>query len=142
MGRWTRPTPRARPTRRTFTAAEKLAHLDAYDALPKGSDERGAYLRRERLYSSHLSEWRRQRDSGALAGLAPKGRPARRTAEQVELDRLRRRIERLEAELARTQTALEIMGKAHALLEMLSESADTDQRSRRDRPLSRMTWPR
>ena len=61
--------PAARPKRRTFTAAEKLAHLDAYDALEKGSEERGAYLRREGLYSSHLSEWRKQRDRGALAGL-------------------------------------------------------------------------
>ena len=121
--------PAARPKRRTFTAAEKLAHLDAYEALPKGSDERGAYLRREGLYSSHLAEWRKQRDSGALAGLAPKGRKARRSADQVELDRLRRRNERLEAELERTQTALEITGKVHALLESISESADTEPRS-------------
>ena len=119
--------PAPRPTRRYFAAAEKLAHLDAYDALPKGP-ERGAYLRRERLYSSHLSEWRRQRDSGALAGLAPKGRPTKRSAEQVELDRLRRRNARLEAELVRTKTALEITGKVHALLEAISESADTDER--------------
>ena len=122
--------PAARPKRRSFTAAEKLAHLDAYDALPKGSDQRGAYLRREGLYSSHMSEWRKQRDSGALAGLAPKGRPAKRTAEQVELDRLRRRNERLEAELAKTKLALEITGKAHALLELISESADTEPKSK------------
>ncbi len=123
--------PAPRPRRRSFTAAEKLAHLDAYDALEKGSDERGAYLRREGLYSSHLSEWRKQRDSGALAGLAPKGRPAKRTAEQVELDRLRRRNARLESELERTKTALEITGKVHALLEAISESADTDERPKR-----------
>jgi transposase-like protein len=122
--------PAAKPKRRTFSAAEKLAHLDAYDALPKGSDERGAYLRREGLYSSHVSEWRKQRDSGALAGLTPKGRPAKRSAEQVELDRLRRRNERLEAELAKTKLALEITGKAHALLELISESADTEPRSK------------
>ncbi len=122
--------PAARPKRRTFTAAEKLAHLDAYDALPKGGEERGAYLRREGLYSSHISEWRRQRDSGALAGLAPKGRPARRSAEQAELERLREQNERLEAELERTKTALEITGKVHALLESISESADTEPRSK------------
>lgn len=123
--------PAPRPKRRTFTAAEKLAHLDAYDALPKGSEERGAYLRREGLYSSHLSEWRKQRDRGALAGLAPRGRPAKRTAEQVELDRLRRRTARLEVELERTRTALEITGTVHALLESISESADTEPRSTR-----------
>jgi len=120
--------PSARPKRRTFTAAEKTAHLDAYDALPKGSDERGAYLRREGLYSSHMSEWRKQRDRGAGAGLAGKARPAKRTTEQVELDRARRRITRLETELKRTQTALEITGKVHALLEAISESADTEPR--------------
>ncbi|MGI8939802.1 MAG: hypothetical protein ACR2JF_16615 [Iamia sp.] len=125
------PNPSARPRRRSFTAAEKLAHLDAYEALPKGSDERGAYLRREGLYSSHLSEWRKQRDRGALEGLTPKGRPAKRTAEAVELDRARKRIARLENELDSTRLALEITGKAHALLEKLSESAATDPRSKR-----------
>jgi transposase len=120
--------PAPRPKRRSFTAAEKSAHLDAYEALPKGSDERGAYLRREGLYSSHMSEWRKQRDRGAVAGLAGKTRPAKRTAEQVELDRLRRSNARLETELKRTKTALEITGKVHALLEAISESADTEPR--------------
>ena len=116
--------PAPRPRRRTFTAAEKAAHLNAYDALPKGSDERGTYLRREGLYSSHMSEWRKQRDRG----LAGKARPGKRTPDQVELDRARRRITRLEAELKRTKTALEITGKVHALLEAISESADTESR--------------
>ena len=121
--------PAPRPRRRTFTAAEKLAHLDAYDALPKGSEERGAYLRREGLYSSHLSEWRKQRDRGAMSGLNGKTRSAKRTTEQAELDRLRRRNAHLENELERTKLALEITGKAHALLELISESADTEPRS-------------
>ena len=123
--------PSARPRRRTFTAADKLAHLDAYDALPKGSPERGAFLRREGLYSSHLSEWRKQRDNGALAGLASKPRTDRRPAADAELNRSRRQVARLEAELQRTKMALEIMGKAHALLELISESADTEPRSKR-----------
>jgi transposase len=105
--------------------------LDAYDALAKGSPERGAFLRREGLYSSHLSEWRKQRDNGALAGLATKPRTVRRPAADVELDRSHRQVARLEAELARTKMALEIMGKAHALLELISESADTEPRSKR-----------
>ena len=82
--------PSGRPRRRTFTAADKRAYLDEYDALPKGSPERGAFLRREGLYSSHMSEWRKQRDSGALAGLAAKPRTDRRPASDVELDRSRR----------------------------------------------------
>jgi hypothetical protein len=121
--------PAPRPKRRTFTAAEKLAHLDAYDALEKGSSERGAYLRREALYSSHLAEWAKQRDRGALSGAASTPRRSKRTAEQVELEKAHRRIARLESELERTTTALEITGKVHALLEQLSESADTEPRS-------------
>jgi len=120
--------PAPRPKRRSFTAEEKLTHLDAYDALAKGSDERGGYLRREGLYSSHLSEWRKQLDRGAMAGLGGKARPAKRTADQVEVAKLRRRNKALEVELARTQTALEITGKVHALLELISESADTEPR--------------
>jgi transposase-like protein len=123
------PDPAARPRRRSFTAEYKARILDEYDALPAGSTGRGALLRREGLYSSHIAEWRKARDAGARQGLAPKPKP-RRTAEQVELERLRRRNERLEAELAKTKLALEITGKAHALLELLSESADSDQKSK------------
>ena len=116
--------PAAKPTRRSFSAEYKLAILDEYERLPEG--EKGSLLRREGLYSSHIVEWRRARDAGALKELTPKVRPAQRSAEQKELDRARRRIDRLEAELAKTKLALEITGKAHALLEMLSESADSE----------------
>ena len=122
--------PAARPRRRTFTAEYKAAVLAEYDALPVGTSERGALLRREGLYTSHIAEWRKARDTAGLEALAPKGRPAKRSAEQVELEKLRRRTARLEAELARTRLALEITGKAHALLEMLSESADTEAKSK------------
>jgi transposase len=125
-GRMGEPDPAARPRRRTFTAEYKAAILDEYDRFPVGAAERGAILRREGLYTSHIAEWRKQRDAGALAGLAPKTRRARRTREQVELDKLRDRNAKLEAELERTRLALEITGKAHALLELLSESADTE----------------
>jgi transposase-like protein len=123
------PDPAARPRRRSFTAEYKARILDEYDALPVGTSERGALLRREGLYSSHLAEWRKARYVGARDALAPRAKP-RRSAEQVELDRVRRRNERLEAELARTRLALEITGKAHALLELLSESADSDPKSK------------
>ena len=119
--------PAARPTRRTFTAEYKAEILAEYDSCPKGSEERGAILRREGLYSSHISEWRKQAEAGAREGLARRAKK-RRSAEQVELDKLRARNARLEAELERTKLALEITGKAHALLEKLSESADTENR--------------
>jgi transposase len=123
--------PAARPRRRTFTAAYKAEILDRYDAIEKGSPDRGALLRREGLYSSHIAEWRKQRDAGAQQGLASRSSAGKRakTPEQRELEALRRRNEKLTAELERTRLALEITGKAHALLELLSESADTDPRS-------------
>jgi transposase len=96
-----------------------------YEAAPNG--EKGAILRREGLYSSHVIEWARARDAGALDGVADSRRSEkrpRRSAETAELERLRARNARLESELARTRTALDIMGKAHALLEQLSESAE------------------
>ncbi len=129
-GRVDQPDPAARPRRRTFTAEYKAAMLQEYDGLPVGSPERGALLRREGLYSSHIAEWRRQRDAAALEGLSPRPRRPKKTAEQVEVERLRRRNERLEAELERTRLALEIKGKAHALLELLSEGADTEPPSK------------
>lgn len=121
--------PAARPTRRTFTAEYKAEILAEYDLHPKGSPERGAILRREGLYSSHISEWRKQAEAGAREGLAAKSRK-RRSREEIELEKLRRQNERLTAELEKTKTALEITGKVHALLEQLSESADTDPRSK------------
>lgn len=122
--------PAARPRRRTFNAEYKARILAEYDALPAGATERGALLRREGLYTSHIAEWRKARDLAGLEALAPKGRPAKRSPEQVELEKLRGKTARLEAELARTRLALEITGKAHALLELLSESADTDPKSK------------
>ena len=123
------PDPAARPRRRTFTAEYKEQILEEYDALSAGSAERGALLRREGLYTSHVAEWRKARDAGARDGLAPKAKP-RRSADQVELERLRRKTARLEAELERTKTALEITGKVHALVEQLSESAAPETKSK------------
>ncbi len=121
--------PAARPRRRAFTAEYKLAILEQYDRLDEPG-AKGALLRREGLYSSHIVEWRRAREVGALNALAAHGRKPKKSAEAVEIERLRRQNERLAAELGRTKAALEIVGKAHALLESLSESADSDPKSR------------
>ncbi len=120
------PDPAARPKRRSFTAEYKLAILTAYEAAPEGA--KGAVLRREGLYSSHLLEWRAARDAGALGALTDRrASPLRpkRSPEATRADKLRRDNERLAAELERTRTALDIMGKAHALLQMLAESAES-----------------
>jgi transposase-like protein len=111
-----------------LSAEYKVAMVAEYDALAHGPPERGALLRREGLYSSHISEWRRQRDAGGRDGLA-KPRRAKQTAEQRELARLRARNAQLEADLERTKLALEITGKARALLGGLAESAATDRPS-------------
>ena len=107
--------PRAgQPKRRAFTAAYKARILQEYDQLQTGR-ERGALLRREGLYSSHIDGWRKARAAAAANGLAdkPAGRPGR-SAEAVENERLRKENEKLTAELARTKAALEVVGKAHA----------------------------
>jgi transposase len=124
--------PRAgRPKRRTFTAEYKLRVLEEYENA-ESPRERAALLRREGIYTSSISEWRRIRDAAAREEIpaGKPGRPARNPAD-AENERLRRENEKLAAELARTKTALEIVGKAHALLEMLSESADSEKKPRK-----------
>jgi transposase len=112
--------------RRAFTASDKLAHLHAYEQACEDG-EGGAYLRREGLYSSLISEWRKQRDGGVLAGRKPGEKVGKLTAEQAEIARLTRDNARLSKRLHTTEAALDIMGKAHALLESLSERADFDE---------------
>jgi len=109
--------------RRSFTPAQKLQHLTAYESACE-QGEGGAYLRREGLYSSLISEWRRLREAGVLEGKDPGAKVGRPSAEQAEIGRLRRELADRERRLATTETALEIMGKAHALLEQISESAE------------------
>jgi transposase-like protein len=119
-----------RPRRRSFTADYKLAVLEEYDRCA-GDGDKGALLRREGLYSSHLVEWRRARDSGALAGLGPKDRPTTRNPLASELARTRKRAERAEAELAKTRLVVEIQGKASELLGRLLAESDEENRQQR-----------
>jgi transposase len=121
--------PRAgRPRRRAFTAEYKLRVLEEYENA-ESPRERAALLRREGIYSSSISEWRRARDA-ASREVIPESKPGRpaRDAAGAENERLRRENEKLAAELARTKATLEIVGKAHALLELLSESADSEKK--------------
>jgi len=120
----------SRPKRRTFTAAYKARILAAYDALPEGSPERGALMRKERLYHSHIEHWRKQQENGTLT--ASTGKP-KKDAAADDLARLRAENKKLKAanqklagELGKTKTALDIAGKAFALLQDISSSADSD----------------
>ncbi len=85
-----------------------------------------AFLRRAGLYSSLISEWRKQRDAGLLEGKNPGDAVGRPSAAQAENARLKAQLRRVEKERDTAEAALEIMGKLHALLEQISESADTD----------------
>jgi transposase len=107
--------------RRTFTPAQKLELLAGYEqaaALGEG----GAFLRREGLYSSLITEWRKARDGGLLQGKDAGESVGRPTPEQAEIARLKRELAVKDRKLATTEAALEIMGKAHKLLEAISES--------------------
>jgi transposase len=112
--------------RRSFTPAQKMHHLQAYEQACAAGDG-GGYLRREGLYSSLITTWRTARDSGLLTATS-EHRVGRPSAEQAEIARLRRRLEVTEARLATTETALDIMGKARELLETISKSSDTESR--------------
>ncbi|WP_274919582.1 hypothetical protein [Streptomyces sp. WZ-12] len=117
--------PAARPRRRTFSPEYKLRIVEEYDAAAKG--EKRAVLRRERLYDSHVKEWRAARDASALGALADRrtaGVRPKRPAAEIENGKLRRRIARLEREVEKRDAALEVMGKGVKLLELLSESTD------------------
>jgi transposase len=147
-----------RPRRRVFSVEYKLALLEEYYRLTEPG-AKNALLRREGLYSSHVVDWRRARDAGTLVRVSdtprrtgsgkpakkpvdgsagdqpPAGPPSARkasagkSAAERENERLAAENARLAAELVRTKAALEVVGKAHALLELLSESADTDPTS-------------
>ncbi|MGG1909880.1 hypothetical protein AB1285_23260 [Microbacterium sp. NRRL B-14842] len=90
----------------TFTAEFKAAILAEYDAADRSG--RGEILRREGLYTSHIIEWRKAAAAGSLSGLGSKPRDRR----ERELQALRARAEKAEAELAKTRAALDLMGKS------------------------------
>lgn len=114
-----------RRARRSWPAAYKLKILNEIDAA-KATEEAGAVgeiLRRENLYSSLISEWRNQRDAGALAGLGNKGGRPRVNPARAELARLRGECERLQAELDTANELIEAQGKVSALLQTLSRKS-------------------
>jgi len=115
-----------RAKRRQFTAEYKLGVLREADACSQPG-EIGALLRREGLYSSILSEWRKQREAGSLEALKrPRGRKAPHPLE-AENGVLRRRAERAEADLAKARKVIEVQGNVYALLGELLEPRDAEE---------------
>lgn len=109
---------------RTFSARYKLDILRQYEALDKQG--KGALLRREGLYSSLISEWRKQRDGGALTGLSPaRGRPPTDPRDR-ENERLRRENQRLAGELEKARKVIRVQGELSALLEELAPVSAED----------------
>lgn len=120
-----------RAKRRTFTAAYKLRILEEADQCTE-LGEVGALLRREGLYSSNLSLWRRQRQQGQLQGLKPRKRGRKKTEKDAmvqELARLRREKAQLEQRLEKAETIIEVQKKLSTLLGVtLPESTSSDER--------------
>jgi transposase len=108
----------AMPKRRRFSAEEKLRILKEADACTKPG-EQGALLRREGLYSSHLTEWRRARERGELDALAPRKRgrkPAAVNPLEKKVTELARALEKAEARAKRAEALVELQKKLSELL--------------------------
>ena len=111
-----------RALRRTFTNADKRRILQAADQCTKPG-EVGALMRREGVYSSSLSTWRRQREAADLVALAPQKRgpkadPARIDAQHIA--QLTRERDHLRVELDKAQLVIEVQKKVTALLDLLA----------------------
>ena len=116
--------PRAK--RRQFSAKYKLRILAEADQCTQRG-EIGALLRREGLYSSHLTTWRKQRDRGQLEGLTPKKRGRKPDPQAAELTRLQRENERLQARLEQAETIIEVQKKLSQMLGLPPAERDENE---------------
>jgi len=105
----------AKAKRRHFSAAEKMRILREADAC-QGTGEIGALLRREGIYSSYLTTWRRQRESRELDGLAPKKRGPKPNPEAIELAKLRREYARLQERMRQAELIIDVQKKVARML--------------------------
>ncbi|WAX81666.1 transposase [Streptomyces sp. KMM 9044] len=120
------PDPQVEPRSagpRRYSAEYKARILAEYETLDKKG--KGALLRREGLYSSLIANWREQRDAGAKAALAaPAGRP-KADPRDKEIARLEAKVARLENELGKAQTVIEVQSKLSALLDQFATGGAT-----------------
>jgi transposase-like protein len=115
-----------RAKRRQFSAKYKLRILTEADQCTQRG-EIGALLRREGLYSSHLTTWRKQRDRGQLEGLTPKKRGRKPDPQATELARLQRENERLKARLEQAETIIEVQKKLSQMLGLTPAERDENE---------------
>jgi transposase len=117
---------------RTYPASYKLAILNEYEQLDRA--EKGALLRREGLYTSLISEWRKQRDRGALEALSQaKGRPPVDPKER-QIARLEAENEKLRDRLDEARRVIEVQGELSALLGRLADGSATDEGEQTKKP--------
>ena len=123
------PDPGVKPKakHRQFSAEYKKRILDEADACTTAT-QRGALVRREGLYSSHLTAWRRQRTQGVLDGLAPKKRGRKSDPLVAENARLQHELERVQAQLQRAETIIEVQKKVSQLLGLSTATTPPDGR--------------
>ena len=117
-----------KPSRRRFSAEYKRRVLEQADACTEPG-QLGALLRREGLYSSHLTTWRKQREKGTLAGLQPKKRgPKSKRGHPLvgENERLRRENQRLRKQLQQAGAIIEIQKRASEILGISLDSRESD----------------
>jgi transposase-like protein len=117
--------PHHNPVRRVFTPEYKLSILAEYDAASE-TGEKGAILRREGLYTSLITDWRRQHRQGLLKAAVGRSDGGRGGPSLSELAKLRAENERLRSKLAQAEVIIGVQGKVHALLEEISKSATPD----------------
>jgi transposase len=118
-----------KPVRRRFTAEYKLRILEEVDRCSEPG-QLGMLLRREGLYSSHLTCWRRQREQGMLRGLAPKRRGRKPKAKDPlfeENQRLQRENERLRAQLEKAETIINFQKKLSEILDIPLRNAESSE---------------
>jgi transposase len=108
---------------RRFSAKYKLEILAEVEAASE-KGQVGQILRREGLYSSLISEWRKQRDRGALEAMDAKQRGPKTNQVAAENRRLREQVARLEERLGTAEELIEAQGNAFALLQMMSRKSD------------------
>jgi transposase-like protein len=112
--------------RRVFSPEYKLAILAEYDRCTE-SGEKGAILRREGLYSSLITDWRRQHRQGLLKAAVGREDGGRGGPTYTETKKLRAEVARLQTKLAQAEAVIDVQGKVHALLEEISKSAAPDE---------------
>ena len=120
------PAVEAKAKRRRFSAEYKLRILREVDRA-KGAGEIGAILRREGLYSSHLTQWRRDRDRVAKAGLAARKRGPKGKVEDPRIKQLEREVAKLKRRNQRLEALVEIQKKASELLGIPLSPSDSDE---------------